>query len=310
MKNLKNNKGITLIALIITIVVLLILAVVAIGQAQDSNIVGYAQNASTKYDEAKGNEIDLLSQYETQIENILRKDRIYSFKDENGYYYIKINEDNTVEVRNALGEKFTESFEYVAVTSAIIENINNNTDSKVSENISDYSRAMKFTSTNGVSYVLLSKDEKILYYRGLPFTLDNNPIKSEEPFKEKVYSAIFNGGTLVCWIQTEETKGILAIEEGYILVAYNVNILDNGKLEQINKYSQATIVTNGYEYSKLGTSSLYNLVYCTNIGKWILVAEAYEHGVLTEVKIESENILEPDSTITQEKINEYKAAAK
>ena len=67
--NLKRNeKGITLIALIITIVVLLILAVVAIGQAQESNIVGYAQNAASKYTEAEANEVSLLTTYETQLE--------------------------------------------------------------------------------------------------------------------------------------------------------------------------------------------------------------------------------------------------
>ena len=64
MKNLKTQQGITLIALIITIVVLLILAVVAIGAVQDSNIVGYAQNAAGGYDSAKANEIDALSGYE------------------------------------------------------------------------------------------------------------------------------------------------------------------------------------------------------------------------------------------------------
>ena len=63
-QNLRNNKGITLIALIITIVVLLILAVVAIGAAQDSNIVGYAQNAVGKYEEGKGLEHNTIGGYE------------------------------------------------------------------------------------------------------------------------------------------------------------------------------------------------------------------------------------------------------
>ena len=64
MKKLKTQKGITLIALIITIVVLLILAVVSIGAVQDSNIVGYAQNAAGGYDKAKGNENNTISGYE------------------------------------------------------------------------------------------------------------------------------------------------------------------------------------------------------------------------------------------------------
>ena len=65
----KLQKGITLIALIITIVVLLIIAVVAIGVAQDSNIVGYAQNAAGKYEEGKGLENDAIAGYE----NLLNK---------------------------------------------------------------------------------------------------------------------------------------------------------------------------------------------------------------------------------------------
>ena len=42
----------------------------AIGQAQESDIVGYAQNASSKYVEAQTNEIDLLSTYETTLETL------------------------------------------------------------------------------------------------------------------------------------------------------------------------------------------------------------------------------------------------
>ena len=67
MKKLKTQKGITLIALIITIVVLLIIAVVAIGAAQDSNIVGYAQNAAGKYEEGKGLEDNAIAGYENML---------------------------------------------------------------------------------------------------------------------------------------------------------------------------------------------------------------------------------------------------
>ena len=68
MKRTKEHKGITLIALIITIVVLLILAVVAIGQAQETNIVGYAQNAASEYEEGKGIENNTISDMETLLE--------------------------------------------------------------------------------------------------------------------------------------------------------------------------------------------------------------------------------------------------
>ena len=68
MKNVKLEKGITLIALIITIVVLLILAVVTIGTIKDSNIVEYAQNASSEYNKGKEKEEGILSQYEAMLD--------------------------------------------------------------------------------------------------------------------------------------------------------------------------------------------------------------------------------------------------
>ena len=67
---IKNMNGITLIALIITIVVLLILAVVAIGQAQETNIVGYAQNAATEYEKRKNEETDMLKEYEKLLQDM------------------------------------------------------------------------------------------------------------------------------------------------------------------------------------------------------------------------------------------------
>ena len=51
-KNLKENKGITLIALIITIIVLLILAVVTINAVNEGSIFAHANNAVTKYNAA------------------------------------------------------------------------------------------------------------------------------------------------------------------------------------------------------------------------------------------------------------------
>ena len=69
MKELKTQKGITLVALIITIVVLLILAAVAIGTVKDSDIIGYAKDAVDRDNQAKGNESSIISGYE----NILKQ---------------------------------------------------------------------------------------------------------------------------------------------------------------------------------------------------------------------------------------------
>ena len=64
---LKNSKGITLIALIITIIILLILAIVTIGSIKDSNIITYAQNASSDYNNKKDKEESVISGYEALI---------------------------------------------------------------------------------------------------------------------------------------------------------------------------------------------------------------------------------------------------
>ena len=71
---MSQQKGITLVALIITIVVLLILAVVAIGAVTDSNIIGHAGNAASVYNQAKDNEVQLLSKYESKIEEYVPKE--------------------------------------------------------------------------------------------------------------------------------------------------------------------------------------------------------------------------------------------
>ena len=67
MKRTKMQKGITLIALIITIIILLILAVVTIGSIKDSNIITYAQKASTEYEAKKDEEESIIFEYEDFI---------------------------------------------------------------------------------------------------------------------------------------------------------------------------------------------------------------------------------------------------
>ena len=71
MKRTKLQNGITLIALIITIIILLILAVVTIGSIKNSNIITYAQNASTTYNDEKSKEESAIAGYETLIESKL-----------------------------------------------------------------------------------------------------------------------------------------------------------------------------------------------------------------------------------------------
>lgn len=69
MKNIKTNKGITLLALIITIVILLILAVVTISNLGEHGLISKTNNAVTKYNNAKDDERLDLDKMEGYIDN-------------------------------------------------------------------------------------------------------------------------------------------------------------------------------------------------------------------------------------------------
>ena len=68
MKNTRKEKGITLIALIVTVIVLLILAVVSIKTIQNNGIIERANSTTTKYEDEKEKEKDVLQSYE-DLEN-------------------------------------------------------------------------------------------------------------------------------------------------------------------------------------------------------------------------------------------------
>ena len=68
-KEIRNNKGITLVALVITIIILLILAGIAIAQLTDSGLFGKAKLAKQKQENSEAIEEDRLKQYENAINN-------------------------------------------------------------------------------------------------------------------------------------------------------------------------------------------------------------------------------------------------
>ena len=69
MKNLRENKGITLVALIITIIVLLILAVVTISAVNEGSLFAHANNAATSYSKAQDEENTMISNWLTELAN-------------------------------------------------------------------------------------------------------------------------------------------------------------------------------------------------------------------------------------------------
>ena len=124
MKEIKQQKGITLIALIITIVVLLILAAVTIGTMQESNIVGMATNATTKYEEAKTNEASLLGAYETQLDALAAERVVFTAQGEEGRLTILPGSGKAIlEGWNENGEKlsYEGTFSLETVTEDLLE---------------------------------------------------------------------------------------------------------------------------------------------------------------------------------------------
>ena len=177
MNKIKTEKGITLVALIITIVVLLILAGVAIGTVKNSDIIGYAQNAAGSYNQAKDNELDALTEYESKIESVLEKDRLYSYIEAD--FHIKITTDKKIIFILPAGqEQAPEEFEYVAVTQDIINAVELNAEENgmklPSLKPEYYSKAITLVGEDyeeGNYFLLLSRNEEILYYSGHPLTL-------------------------------------------------------------------------------------------------------------------------------------------
>lgn len=65
---MKAEKGITLVALVITIIVLLILAMVSISIVSKHDIINYANNAVTGYNEAQTKENTALDEAAKEME--------------------------------------------------------------------------------------------------------------------------------------------------------------------------------------------------------------------------------------------------
>ncbi len=65
---MKAEKGITLVALVITIIVLLILAMVSISILTNHDVIQYANNATTSYNEAQTKEKTQLNQAAEEME--------------------------------------------------------------------------------------------------------------------------------------------------------------------------------------------------------------------------------------------------
>lgn len=70
---MKRQNGITLVALVITIIILLILAGISIATLSNTGIFGKAQEAKTKSEAARQNELNTLNEYENVMNTEIQK---------------------------------------------------------------------------------------------------------------------------------------------------------------------------------------------------------------------------------------------
>ena len=71
MKKIKFEKGITLIGLIITVILLIILVSVTIRSVNETDVIGYAQNAAEEYEEKQREEQEKVTEYKEEIKDVL-----------------------------------------------------------------------------------------------------------------------------------------------------------------------------------------------------------------------------------------------
>ena len=184
MINLKRNeKGITLIALIITIVVLLILAVVAIGQAQETNIVGYAQNASSKYEQAQANEIGLMSTYENQLAQ-LTAEKVVLGMEGCGVTLTIIPETGTFTMKSG-SDSINGNLRVGPVTQemldAILADDDLDIDSTMPTDADDYAMGIRlyFEGSSGGSVLVLLTEGKVFYCEGMKLVVLSNNVSED-----------------------------------------------------------------------------------------------------------------------------------
>ena len=96
MKEIKTQKGITLVSLTITIIVVLILGAATVETVKNYGIIEYAQNASNQYREAAANEQILLDNYI----DVLKED--VSDKEPTVQIKITLTGESTVRVRDTI----------------------------------------------------------------------------------------------------------------------------------------------------------------------------------------------------------------
>ena len=147
------------------------------------------------------------------------KEKVYRI--EGGDMYIKTYTDNTAELGTSSGVMLEFPFEYVDVTEEVIDTVNASTSNSdnIPEDVNNYyPYALKCDlGDQNFFYLLLTNDEKILYYVGIPLVLEGETIE---------------------WATygTQEQYYLLGTNAAYLVVdnniLYNLNFNKDKRLEE------------------------------------------------------------------------------
>ena len=289
---ISNNKGITLIALIITIVVLLILAVVAIGQAQETNIVGYAQNAASRYEEAKTNEVSLLDRYENQIENIMNSGKKY--QGANGVIIVwKANNAITVYYQ---GEVMFDNLQAKEIPIPSDE-----------KNPEAYSKFFEVNVDGEVKKIGLSKDESVIIVEDLGTLYEIKDDKNKT--YPRAYMAEGDGiflGVIVLSQSFDQGIAVMGTDEGEA-VAKSARIVDCTDIKQLkSEYRNFKIEDNAripYSKAMISDDGQPSFLYFPSVDAWTLLGTSSESGILCGFTINEPVMMHKQ--LSKDQINQY-----
>ena len=195
----------------------------------------------------------------------------------------------------------TVEFEYVSVTPDIITIVKEEYGGTIPDSVKDSSRALKIKiGENEWFYLLLSKDEKILYYAGDEFFLEGTDIASNA----KVYSGYLGADYI-------ETR-IIEISEniGFIILKGNNNIAKIGTIEYCtditNNWSDINVTNNIGPYTKviLDNSGLPLMVYSETSDAWAETHRHFESNKLKSIEI-NEIKFTRNKNMKKEEIQQY-----
>ena len=146
MRKTREEKGITLLVLVIIVIVLLFLSAITIGSMEDTDLVGYTQEASDSYEESK-------KKHETEFDSSMEALKELQNEDKNEDESGDINEDNNGSGSGDITEDNNGD---------INEDDNENGSDNIDENYYDIS-FLDLSTSGWIGMTLPTEEEKLIF---------------------------------------------------------------------------------------------------------------------------------------------------